>query len=61
VRKCIRESFHLPRDELLGGDGDLVVDRLHPLLVERAGVLDGLAALAVGLDVQHAARARILL
>ena len=50
----------LPRDELLGGGGHFVIDGLHALLGERAGVLDGLAALAVGLALEHAARAEFL-
>jgi hypothetical protein len=41
--------------------GHLVVDGLHALLGQRTGVLDGLAALAVGAAVQHAARAEALL
>ena len=39
----------------------LVVDGLHPLLGQRAGVLDLLSALAVGQAVQHAARPEVLL
>ena len=50
----------LPLDEVLGGGDGLVVDRLHPLLGERAGVFDRLAALAVGLALEHAARAVLL-
>ena len=50
----------LPRDELLGGGDDFVINGLHALLGERAGVLDGLAALAVGLALEHAARAVFL-
>ena len=42
-------------DELLGRREELVVARLHPLLGQRTGVLDLLAALAVGPAVQHAA------
>ena len=41
--------------------GHLVVDGLHALLGQRAGVLDLLAALAVGPAVQHAARPEVLL
>jgi hypothetical protein len=37
-----------------------VVDRLHPLFRQRSGVLDLLAALAVGPAVQHSARAEVL-
>jgi hypothetical protein len=40
---------------------DLLVDRLHALLRQRAGVLDLLSALAVGKNVKHAARAELLL
>ena len=40
--------------------GDVVVDRLHPLLGQRAGVLDGLGAIGIGEAVDHAARAEIL-
>ena len=36
-------------DEALGVLGDFVVDGLHPLAGQRAGVLDLLAALAIGL------------
>ena len=50
----------LAGDEVLGGGHRFVVDRLHPLLGQRAEVLDGLAALAVGLALQHAARAELL-
>ncbi len=41
--------------EAQGLGEDLVVDGLHPLPGERAGVLDALAAVAVGPAVQHAA------
>ena len=44
-------------DRLLG---ELVVDGLHPLLVERAGALDLLRAVRVGPGVDHAARAVFL-
>ena len=47
-------------DEFQRALRDFVVDRFHPLLRQRAGVLDGLAALAVGLAMQHAARAEVL-
>ena len=39
----------------------LIVDGLHSLFCQRPGVLDCLTALAVGLAVQHAARAEMLL
>ena len=45
-------GLHLPRHEVDRGGGRLVVDRLHPLAVQRAGVLD----LAVGRRLEHAAR-----
>ena len=60
----------LPLDEIGGGRHELVVAGLHPLLGQRAGVLDGLLAdlaearihrrivLVGGLAVQHAARAK---
>ena len=35
---------HLPLHEIDGRGRGLVVDRLHPFLGERAGVLDGLLA-----------------
>ncbi len=44
-------------DRLLG---DLVVDGLHPLLVERAGALDPLRAIRVGPGMDHAAGAEAL-
>ena len=44
-----------------GGRGDLLVDGLHALLGQRARVFDRLAALAVGLAVQDAARTEHLL
>ena len=40
--------------------GDLLVDRLHALLGERAGALDLLRAVRVGPGVDHAARAEPL-
>ena len=46
-------------DEIERALGDFVVDGLHALLRQRAGVFDLLAALAVGLAVQHAARPEI--
>jgi hypothetical protein len=45
----------LAGDEVLGGGG-LLVDGLHALLGQRAGVLDGLAALAVGLALESTPR-----
>ena len=50
----------LALDEVLGGGERFLVDGLHALLGQRAGVLDGLATLAVGLAVEHAARAELL-
>ena len=44
-------------DEVFRGGDRFIVNCLHALLGERAGVLDGLAALAVGLGFQHAAGA----
>ena len=37
-------GLRLPLDEVDGPVGDVVVDRLHPLLGQRAGVLDRLLA-----------------
>ena len=51
----------LAGDEVLGGGDGFLIDGFHALLGERAGVLDGLAALAVGLAMEHAARAEDLL
>ena len=48
--------LHLPLDVVLGRGERLLVDRLHPLAGERAGVLDRLAALAVGPALEHAPR-----
>ena len=45
-------ALDLPLHEVDGGGGRFVVDRLHALRVERAGVLD----LAVGGRLEHAAR-----
>ena len=53
-------AFLLPGDEVLRGGERFLVDRLHPLLGQRAGVLDRLAAPAVGLALEHAARAELL-
>ncbi len=50
----------LPLDEVDGPGRDVVVDRLHPLFRERAGVDDGLPALAVGHAIEHAARSEPL-
>ena len=54
VRRCIRVLLYqqkngrpargLPLDVIDGGVRGLVVDRLHPLLGQRAGVFDGLLA-----------------
>ena len=61
----------LPLHEVDRRGGGLVVDRFHPLLGQRAGVLDGLLAdlaearvdggvvLVGGLALQHAARAEL--
>ena len=61
----------LALDEVDGARGDVVVDRLHPLLGQRTGVLahlladlaeariDGRIVLVRGLAVQHAARAEL--
>ena len=38
-----------------------IIDGLHTLLRKRTGILDFLSALAVGLAMQHAARAEMLL
>ena len=50
----------LAGDEVLGGGQGFVVDGLHALLGQRPEVLDGLAALAIGLALDHAARAELL-
>src|SRR5262249_49746770 len=47
-------------DEVLSAGEELLVDRLHPLRVERARVLDLLLALAERLALEHAARAELL-
>ena len=79
VRKCMwvkftqtkngLPAFVLPLDEIRRPVGDVVVDRLHPLLGQRAGVLDDLLAdlaearidrrivLVGGLAIHHATRA----
>ena len=43
-------------DEILGGGDGFLINGLHALLGQRTGVLDGLAALAVGLAMEHTAR-----
>src|SRR6266704_2146620 len=48
VRKCMRVPFHQQKNGF------------HALLCERAGILDGLAALAIGLALEHAARTELL-
>ena len=53
-------ALRLPLDEVLGGGHGLVVDGLHALLGQRAGVLDGLAALAVRLCTENATRTEFL-
>ena len=50
----------LPGDEILGLGADLVVDRLHPLLGQRAGILDRLGPIGLGLAVEDAARSEVL-
>ena len=50
----------LPGDEVLRLGADLVVDRLHPLLGQRAGILDRLGPVGLGLAVEDAARAEVL-
>ena len=65
-RRVVPEEERLVRLGLLlhpreGAIGDLLVDGLHALLGQRAGVLDRLPALAVGQAVEHAARAELLL
>ena len=51
-----RVRVHLAADEILRRGRNLVVDRLHPLLRQRAGVLDPLRAVRVGPGVDDAAR-----
>ena len=46
----------LALDEIDCGVAEFAVAGFHPLLGERAGVLDALGAVAVGPGVQHAAR-----
>ena len=50
-----------PLDEVERALGHLHVDRLHPLLGQRAGVLDRLRAVRIGDRLDHAARAEPLL
>ncbi len=50
----------LALDEIDGRVAELVVDGLHPLLGQRAGVLDGCVPSRVGPGVEHAARAELL-
>ena len=68
---CMRVEFHQRKNGLSAffafvhevaatGLGDFLVDRLHALLVERAGALDLLRAVRVGPGVDHAARAVFL-
>ena len=55
---CLR--LVLAPDEIDCGVAELLVDGLHPLLGQRAGVLDALGAVGVGPGVQNAARAELL-
>ncbi len=55
-----RLGLVLALDEVDCGVAEFVVAGLHPLLGQRAGVLDALGAVAVGPGVQHAARAELL-
>ena len=48
--------LHLTRDEIFGGSQEFFINSLHPLFGQRAEIFDGLAALAVGLGLDHAAR-----
>jgi len=50
----------LARDEIYCGVAEFAVTGFHPLLGERAGVLDALGAVAVGPGVQHAAGPELL-
>ena len=50
----------LPPHELLRRGQELVVDRLHPLLRERAGIFNPLCAVGVGPGVDHAPRTKSL-
>ena len=50
----------LAGDEILGGGDGFLVDGFHAFLGQRAGVFDGLAALAVGLAAEHTAGAKDL-
>ena len=70
VRKCIWVVFShtkkgVPLSLALGDEAerlgdDLVVNGLHPLLGERAGVLDLLSAVTLGPGVNHAAGTEVL-
>ena len=55
-----RVSVVLATDEVHRGVAELFVAGLHPLLGQRAGVLDALGAVGVGPRVQHAARPVLL-
>ena len=67
---CMRVEFHQRKNGLSAFFasvmksqrllGDFLVDRLHALLVERAGALDLLRAVRVRPGVDHAARAVLL-
>ena len=50
----------LPGDEVLGSGHGFIINGFHALLCERAGILDGLAALAIGLALEHTARTELL-
>ena len=68
---CMRVEFHQHEErlvvldrllhELEAGVEELLVDRLHALDRQRAGVLDLLRAVGVGPGVEHAARPELLL
>ena len=53
-------GLHLAPDEVDGRVGRVVVDRLHPLPGERAGVLDPLRAVGIGPRVDHTPRTEAL-
>ena len=55
-----RFGFVLALDEIDCGVAEFVVAGFHPLLGQRAGVLDALGAVAVGPGVQHAAGPELL-
>src|SRR5262245_14278367 len=46
--------------EIDRGVGNLLVDRLHPFLGERAGIFDALRAVGIGPAMDHAARSEFL-